>query len=42
MTIFDDYKDSRAMCTLSPSLLWDYDLSCFDYLIFFIIRNYFM
>lgn len=31
MTIFDDYKDSRAMCTLSPSLLWDYDLSCFDW-----------
>lgn len=19
------------MCTLSPSLLWDYDLSCFDW-----------
>ena len=30
MTIFDDYKKYGA-CSVSPSLLWEYDLSDFDW-----------
>lgn len=30
MTIFDDYKKHGA-CSVSPSLLWEYDLSDFDW-----------
>ena len=31
MTILDDYKDYKGMFTVSPSLLWEYDLSDFDW-----------
>lgn len=30
MTIFDDYK-KYGPCSVSPSLLWEYDLSNFDW-----------
>lgn len=30
MTIFDDYK-KYGTCSISPSLLWEYDLSDFDW-----------
>lgn len=30
MTIFDDYQNHRD-CRISPSLLWEYDLSDFDW-----------
>lgn len=30
MAIFDDYKKYGA-CSVSPSLLWEYDLSDFDW-----------
>ena len=30
MTIFDDYKN-HTTCSVSPSLLWEYDLSDFDW-----------
>lgn len=30
MTILDDYKDYKGMFTVSPSLLWEYDLSDSD------------
>lgn len=31
MTIFDNYKDYAGKCSISPSLLWEYDLSDFDW-----------
>ncbi|MCM1554948.1 MAG: hypothetical protein NC048_05590 [Bacteroides sp.] len=31
MTIFDNYKDYAGKCTISPTLLWEYDLSSFDW-----------
>ncbi len=31
MTIFDDYKKYKDSCSVSPSLLWEYDLSDFDW-----------
>ncbi len=31
MTIFDDYKKYKGLCSISPSLLWEYDLSEFDW-----------
>lgn len=31
MTIFDKYKDYEGPCQVRPSLLWDYDLSSFDW-----------
>ncbi len=31
MTIFDDYKEHRGEYAVSPSLLWEYDLSAFDW-----------
>lgn len=31
MTIFDDYKQYAGQCIISPSLLWEYDLSQFDW-----------
>lgn len=30
MTIFDDYK-KHDTCSISPTLLWEYDLSNFDW-----------
>ena len=31
MTIFDDYKKYKNLCSVSPTLLWEYDLSDFDW-----------
>ena len=31
MTIFDDYKDNKGRNTVSPTLLWEYDLTHFDW-----------
>lgn len=31
MTIFDNYKDYAGRYTISPTLLWEYDLSSFDW-----------
>ena len=31
MTIFDDYRKCEEACAVSPSLLWEYDLSDFDW-----------
>ena len=31
MTIFDEYKNSQETYSISPSLLWEYDLSHFDW-----------
>ena len=31
MTIFDEYKTYTGEVSISPSLLWEYDLSCFDW-----------
>lgn len=31
MTIFDDYKKDKSTPSISPSLLWEYDLSHFDW-----------
>ena len=31
MTIFDDYKKDKSSPSISPSLLWEYDLSHFDW-----------
>jgi len=31
MTIFDDYKKYASRVSISPSLLWEYDLSNFDW-----------
>ena len=31
MNIFDDYKDHKGEYAVSPSLLWEYDLSAFDW-----------
>ena len=31
MTIFDDYRKCKEACAVSPSLLWEYDLSDFDW-----------
>lgn len=31
MTIFDEYKTYSGELTISPSLLWEYDLSHFDW-----------
>ncbi len=31
MTIFDTYKDYAGRGSISPSLLWEYDLSNFDW-----------
>ena len=31
MTIFDTYKDYAGRVSISPSLLWEYDLSNFDW-----------
>ncbi len=31
MTILDDYTKYKGKCSISPSLLWDYDLSTFDW-----------
>ena len=28
MTIFDEYKTYTGEVSISPSLLWEYDLSC--------------
>ncbi|MEA5063075.1 MAG: hypothetical protein VB054_07080 [Petrimonas sp.] len=32
MTIFDEYKDHADQVSISPSLLWEYDLSNFNWL----------
>jgi len=31
MTIFDDYKKYKNLCSVSSTLLWEYDLSDFDW-----------
>ncbi len=31
MTIFDDYNPKTGHYTVSPSLLWEYDLAHFDW-----------
>ena len=31
MTIFDDYKNNKKVCSISPTLLWEYDLVAFDW-----------
>lgn len=31
MTLFDEYKEHKGEYTVSPSLLWEYDLSAFDW-----------
>ena len=31
MTIFDDYPKYAGKCEVSPALLWEYDLSTFDW-----------
>lgn len=31
MTIFDDYKKYKDLCSVSPTLLWEYNLSDFDW-----------
>lgn len=31
MTIFDNYKDYAGKYSISPTLLWEYDLSSFDW-----------
>lgn len=31
MTIFDDYKDNKGRNAVSQTLLWEYDLSQFDW-----------
>ena len=31
MTIFDEYKTYTGDSSISPSLLWEYDLSHFDW-----------
>lgn len=31
MTILDDYPKYAGKCEISPSLLWEYDLSTFDW-----------
>lgn len=31
MTIFDDYKKYKDLYSVSPTLLWEYDLSDFDW-----------
>ncbi|MCM1554059.1 MAG: hypothetical protein NC048_01010 [Bacteroides sp.] len=31
MTIFDDYRNYAGKCSVSPTLLWEYDLSGFDW-----------
>ena len=31
MTIFDEYKTYKGEVEISPSLLWEYDLSHFDW-----------
>lgn len=31
MTIFDDYRKCKEACAVSPSLLWEYDLSDFNW-----------
>ena len=31
MTIFDEYKRHSAQSSISPSLLWEYDLTHFDW-----------
>ena len=31
MTLFDEYKEYPGDVTISPSLLWEYDLSHFDW-----------
>lgn len=31
MTVFDDYPKYAGKCALSPTLLWEYDLSHFDW-----------
>lgn len=31
MAIFDDYKDNKGRNTVSPTLLWEYDLTHFDW-----------
>lgn len=31
MTLFDEYKEYPGEVTISPSLLWEYDLSHFDW-----------
>lgn len=31
MTIFDEYKTYKGEVAISPSLLWEYDLSHFDW-----------
>ena len=31
MTIFDDYKNYDGHLSISPTLLWEYDLSHFDW-----------
>ncbi len=31
MTVFDDYAKHAGECAISPTLLWEYDLSDFDW-----------
>lgn len=31
MTVFDDYKKYKDLCSVSPTLLWEYDLLDFDW-----------
>ena len=31
MTIFDDYIRNKGCCKVSKTLLWDYDLTQFDW-----------
>lgn len=31
MQLFDDWKEKSKVTKIYPSLLWEYDMSCFDW-----------